>query len=144
MFCLVATKIGFYASLSREAAEARCRRLGAKESDIIDCTDLADVKNCLAIVKDGYEDVELLIDQLTYWTPIRCRVLVDLKAGRTYFCRSNGSVHLEIQDGTNFDYKICHGKLLTDKKSVRELKKLKIIKFYDFDNRKTVTMDLTR
>lgn len=144
MFYLIVTTIGFYISLSREAAEARCKRIGAKPSDMINCPDFKDVENCLASVSGGYEDVELLIDQLTYWRPLRCRALVDLKAGRTYFCYSNGSVHLELQDGTKFDYKICHGKLLTDKKSVIGFRKLKILKFYDFEYRKTVSLDLTR
>lgn len=142
MFYLVVTKVGCYVSLSQVATEARCRPLGARRSDIIVCPNIRDVENCLFSARKDYEPVELLIGRLTYWTPIRCRALVDLKAGRTYICYSNGSVHLELQDGTNYDYKICQGELLTDKKTVRELRKLKYIECYDFDCQKTVKIAL--
>ncbi|WP_125141642.1 hypothetical protein [Clostridium transplantifaecale] len=142
MYYLVISKIGFFCSLSREAAEGHCKALRAKKSEIIVCWNIRDAENCLDSVREGYEEAELLIGQLTYWKPIRCRVLVDLKEGRTCFCYSDGAIHLELKENQKYDFKICQGQLLACKKTVRALIKLKKIKYFDFACGVTVTLDL--
>lgn len=144
MLYLICSKRGFYVGLSREATEHYCGILRAQMSNVICCSSYEDAVLCVDTYRNSeWLPAEVMVDKLTFWTPVCIKVLVDLHNKTSFRCSNTGSVQVTLPDGQVSSYSNDWSEAFENKKTKRLLKKLGELYFYDFHARlvKKITAD---
>lgn len=130
---LLLSKKGYFVTLSREAAEQKCRCLHMQKDSIIICSSFEHAKHCIRIYGHEYETTDIQFNTVTFWKPLRMIVLIDLPAEESWRCSSDGSVLWRQRGRKAISYKICQNHMPDGKKTRALLKKYGVLRFYDFE-----------
>ena len=128
---LVLSKKGYYLSLSKEAAERKCRYLNIQNENILTCASFGDAKRYIQMFGKDCEIGDIKIGELVYWKPIQTVALVDIRAEESWRCRSDGTITWWRKGQKATSYHIGRD-YLPNKKTETLLKKTGHLVFFDF------------
>lgn len=130
---LLLSKKGYYVTLSKEAAEQKCRYLNLSKDKILICSSFEYAKHCIRTYGREYETKDIQFNVVTIWKPLRTIVLVDVPAEESWRCRSDGSVVWRKRGRNDIIYKFSQNHCPDSKKTSALLKKHGVLLLYDFN-----------